>query len=149
MTPPLHRRAVPRASDGAPLTLLRAVPRTPAPAPLGAGGSEVLRLITVQRVPVCLTVHANGRRRYGYWQAATAGSGFGGCYVALPTDECDALHAAGRLVLGDPVVDPSKTTYPVRPAVRPTARPAARSVERAPAPAPATAVRVPRQALTA
>ncbi|PSM45430.1 hypothetical protein C6Y14_03955 [Streptomyces dioscori] len=121
------------------MTLLRPVPRTPAPAPLGAGGSEVLRLITVQRVPVCLTVHANGRRRYGYWQAAA------GCYVALPTDECDALHAAGRLVLGDPVIDPSKTTYPVRPAVRPTARPAVRSVVRA----PATAAEVPRQALTA
>jgi hypothetical protein len=38
--------------------------------------------------------------------------------VALPTDECDALHAAGRIVLGDPVVDPAKTTYPVRPALR-------------------------------
>ncbi|MFD6286137.1 hypothetical protein [Streptomyces sp. NPDC060205] len=133
MTTTPRRRAVPRASDGAPLTLLRPVPRTPAP--LGAGGSEVLRLITVQRVPVCLTVHANGRRRYGYWQAAT------GCYVALPTDECDALHEAGRLVLGDPVIDPSKTTYPVRPA----ARPAVRSVVRA----PATAAQVPRQALTA
>jgi hypothetical protein len=143
MTSTLHRRAVSRASDGAPLTLVRAVPRTPAPAPLGASGSEVLRLITVQRVPVCLTVHANGRRRYGYWQAATAGSGYAGCYVALPTEECDALHAAGRLVLGDPVIDPSKTTYPVRPA----ARPAVRSVVRAPATgAPRQA---PRQALTA
>ncbi|MGN9815495.1 hypothetical protein ACTMUQ_09125 [Streptomyces sp. SD11] len=141
MTSTLHRRAVPRTSDGAPLTLLRSVPRTLAPAPLGAGGSEVLRLITVQRVPVCLTVHANGRRRYGYWQPAKAGSGYGGCYVALPTEECDALHAAGRLVLGDPVIDPSKTTYPVRPAARPTVR----SVVRA----PVTAADVPRQALTA
>ncbi|MFE7071834.1 cell envelope biogenesis protein OmpA [Streptomyces sp. NPDC057620] len=141
MTPTPRLRAVPRASDGAPLTLLRPVPRTSASAPLGAGGSEVLRLITVQRVPVCLTVHANGRRRYGYWQSAAAGSGFGGSYVALPTDECDALHEAGRLVLGDPVIDPSKTTYPVRPA----ARPAVRSVVRAPVPA-ATAVGVPRRA---
>ncbi|MGW6010172.1 hypothetical protein [Streptomyces sp. NPDC055210] len=157
MTPTPRLRAVPRASDGAPLTLLRPVPRTPAPAPLGAGGSEVLRLITVQRVPVCLTVHANGRRRYGYWQAATAGSGFGGCYVALPTEECDALHAAGRLVLGDPVVDPSKTTYPVRPVARPTTRPAVRSVVRTPVTVPVTApvataaasVEVPRRALTA
>ena len=94
--------------------MLRALPRKPAP--LGSAGAEVLRLIAVQRVPVCLTVHANGRRRYGYWQGA--GSGLGGCYVALPTDECDALHAAGRIALGDPVTDPSKTTYPVRPVAR-------------------------------
>jgi hypothetical protein len=96
--------------------MLRGLPRTPAP--LSPGGGEVLRLITVQRVPVCLTVHANGRRRYGYWQPLGSGAGRGGCHVALPTDECDALHAAGRLVLGEPVVDAAKTTYPVRPAVR-------------------------------
>ncbi|MFD8217199.1 hypothetical protein ACFV2U_26560 [Streptomyces sp. NPDC059697] len=96
--------------------MLRSLPRTPAP--LGPGGAEVLRLITVQRVPVCLTVHANGRRRYGYWRPLSSDSGRGGCHVALPTDECDALHAAGRIELGDPVVDPAKTTYPVRPVVR-------------------------------
>ncbi|MET8286721.1 MULTISPECIES: hypothetical protein [unclassified Streptomyces] len=96
--------------------MLRALPRPSAP--LGPDGAEVLRLITVQRAPVCLTVQASGRRRYGYWQPMDAGAGRGGCYVALPTDECDALHAAGRIVLGDPVVDPGKTTYPVRPAVR-------------------------------
>lgn len=96
--------------------MLRSLPRKPAP--LGPGGAEVLRLLTVQRVPACLTVHANGRRRYGYWQPLSSGTGRGGCYVALPTDECDALHAAGRIVLGDPVVDPAKTTYSVRPAVR-------------------------------
>jgi hypothetical protein len=130
--------------------MLRALPGTP---PLGPGGAEVLRLITVQRVPVCLTVHANGRRRYGYWQAATAGSGYGGCYVALPTDECDALHAAGRIVLGDPVIDPAKTTYPVRPAARPTERGTDRGTERGTergadrgASPPA---RTPRRALTA
>ncbi|MFE9680250.1 hypothetical protein [Streptomyces sp. NPDC006285] len=105
------------------MTTLRALPRTPVP--LGPGGAEVLRLITVQRVPVCLTVHANGRRRYGYWQPVGAGSGYGGCYVALPTAECDALHAAGRIVLGDPVTDPAKTTYPVRPAARTAASPGA------------------------
>ncbi|MHA5047135.1 hypothetical protein [Streptomyces sp. SD15] len=124
MTPALRRRAA--SPDRSPLTTLR--PGTPAP--LGPGGAEVLRLITVQRVPVCLTVHANGRRRYGYWQALSSGTGRGGCYVALPTDECDALHAAGRIVLGDPVVDPSKTTYPVRLAVRgaPSAAGASRQV---------------------
>jgi len=110
--------------------MVRALPSTPAP--LGSGGGEVLRLITMQRVPVCLTVHANGRRRYGYWQAVSAGSGYGGCYVALPTDECDALHAAGRIALGDPLIDPAKTTYPVRPVAR-----------------GASAAGVPRQALTA
>ncbi|MFS8197954.1 hypothetical protein ACLVWQ_04625 [Streptomyces sp. CWNU-52B] len=137
--------------------MLRALPHTSAP--LDTAGAEVLRLITVQRVPVCLTVHANGRRRYGYWQSATPGSGYGGCYVALPTDECDALQAAGRIVLGDPMVDPSKTTYPVRPAERPAPRPAARPavrpavrpVPRSPErPAPSAVADVPRrQALTA
>jgi hypothetical protein len=96
--------------------MLRSLPRSPAA--LSPGGAEVLRLITVQRVPVCLTVHANGRRRYGYWQPLSSETGRGGCYVALPTDECDVLHAAGRIELGDPVVDPAKTTYPVRPVVR-------------------------------
>ncbi|MEU1040668.1 hypothetical protein ACFYP4_09865 [Streptomyces sp. NPDC005551] len=83
----------------------------------------MLRLITEQRISVCLTVHANGRRRYGYWQPVSSAARRGGCYVALPTDECDALHAAGRLVLGEPVVDPSKTTYPVRVAESRTAGP--------------------------
>ncbi|MDQ0947378.1 hypothetical protein QFZ24_001301 [Streptomyces phaeochromogenes] len=114
--------------------MLRALPRTPAQ--LGPGGAEVLRLITVQRVPVWLTVHANGRRRYGYWQAIGSGVGLGGCHAALPTDECDALQAAGLIVLGEPVVDPAKTTYPVRPA-EPGAPPAAGTP------------RQPRQALTA
>ncbi|MEU9960675.1 hypothetical protein [Streptomyces sp. NPDC050982] len=117
---------------------LRAVPRTPAP--LGPGGAEVLRLITVQRVPVWLTVHANGRRRYGYWQPLGSGVGLGVCHVALPTDECDALQAAGRIVLGDPVVDPAKTTYPVRPAL-PAAPPAAGT--------PRRTRQTSRQALTA
>lgn len=103
--------------------MLRALPRPTAP--LGPDGAEVLRLITVQRAPVCLTVQASGRRRYGYWQSMDAGAGRGGCYVALPTAACDALHAAGRIVLGDPVVDPGKTTYPVRPAAREASSPTA------------------------
>ncbi|WP_079102215.1 hypothetical protein [Streptomyces sp. TP-A0356] len=78
---------------------------------LSSRAAEVLRLIMDRRVPVFLTVHANGRRRYGYWQS-------GGRPVALPTDECDALYAAGRIVLGDPVVDRAKTTYRVRAAER-------------------------------
>jgi len=87
---------------------------------LSSRAGDVLRLITDQRLSVFLTVHANGRRRYGCWQSD-------GRPVALPTDECDALHAAGRIVLGDPVVDRAKTTYRVRAATRGTSR-AARSV---------------------
>ncbi|MET7982113.1 MULTISPECIES: hypothetical protein [unclassified Streptomyces] len=87
-------------------------------APLSPEGAEVLRLITQRRFPVRLTVHANGRRRYGYWLPFDPTTGRGGCYVALPTGECDALHAAGLIVLGDPLVDPGKTTYAVQAAAR-------------------------------
>jgi hypothetical protein len=38
--------------------------------------------------------------------------------VALPTGECDALHAAGRITLGAPLVDPGKTMYPVEATAR-------------------------------
>ncbi|MGW2551246.1 hypothetical protein [Streptomyces sp. NPDC001635] len=82
---------------------------------LSARAADVLRLITNRREPVFLTVHANGRRRWGRWQSD-------GRPVALPTEECDALHAAGRIVLGDPVVDRAKTTYRVRAAARGTYR---------------------------
>ncbi|MEU9469185.1 hypothetical protein AB0D78_21505 [Streptomyces avermitilis] len=104
-----------------PVIMLRVVPPSCPPLSargVSARGTEVLRQISQQGVPVFLTVHANGRRRYSYWQPATSQTQRGGCQVALPTDECDALHTAGRIVLGDPVVDPSKTTYPVRAAVR-------------------------------
>jgi hypothetical protein len=114
MTSTSHLRATSPA--GRPVTLLRPLPRTHTP--LGAEGAEVLRLITQRRFPVRLTVHANGRRRYGYWLPLDSATGRGGCYVALPTGECDALHAAGRIVLGDPLVDPAKTTYSVRAAAR-------------------------------
>jgi len=109
--------------------MLRAVPRSLPP--LSARGAEVLRLIGEQRVPVFLTVHANGRRRYGYWQAVTSASRPGSCQVALPTDECEALHEAGRITLGEPVIDPAKTTYPVRAATAP-ARTAGRSAQALP-----------------
>ncbi|MBX9392709.1 hypothetical protein K4749_03655 [Streptomyces sp. TRM72054] len=78
-------------------------------------GKDIARLISDPSTPVFVTVHANGRRRYGYWRAYDAATGRGSCYVALPTDECDRLHAAGRITLGEPVVDPAKTTYRVRP----------------------------------
>ncbi|MFE2534791.1 hypothetical protein [Streptomyces sp. NPDC059371] len=99
--------------------MLRPLPRTHAP--LGPEGAEILRLITQRRFPVRLTVHANGRRRYGYWLPFDPATGRGGCYVALPTGECDALHAAGRIVLGDALVDPAKTTFTVQAAARSTA----------------------------
>ncbi|MET9894645.1 hypothetical protein ABZZ47_31415 [Streptomyces sp. NPDC006465] len=99
--------------------MLRSLPRTRTP--LSPEGAEVLRLITQRRFSVRLTVHANGRRRYGYWLPLDSATGRGGCYAALPTGECDALHAAGRIVLGDPLVDPAKTTYPVQAAARTTA----------------------------
>jgi hypothetical protein len=82
---------------------------------LSSRAAEVLRLIMNQQVPVFLTVHANGRRRWGCWQS-------GGRPMALPTDECDALYTAGRIMLGDPVVDRAKTTYRVRAATRGTSR---------------------------
>lgn len=98
--------------------MLRPLPRTRAQ--LSPEGAEILRLITQRRYPVRLTVHANGRRRYGYWLPLDPATGRGGCYVALPTGECDALHAAGRIVLGDALVDPAKTTYAVQAAARTT-----------------------------
>ncbi|WP_328456297.1 hypothetical protein OG780_38975 [Streptomyces sp. NBC_00386] len=117
MTPTSHLRAA--SADRRPVTMVRPLPRTPAP--LGPEGAEILRLITQRRFPVRLTVHANGRRRYGYWLPFDPSTGRGGCYVALPTGECDALHAAGRITLGDPLVDPAKTTYAVQATARTTA----------------------------
>ncbi|MEV5432680.1 hypothetical protein [Streptomyces sp. NPDC052701] len=85
-------------------------------APLSPTGADLMRLISDPGTPVFLTVHAGGRRRYSYWQPFDPGTGRGSCYAALPTAECDALHAAGRITLGEPVVDPTRTTYRVRPA---------------------------------
>ncbi|MGW3913073.1 hypothetical protein ACWEBX_16385 [Streptomyces sp. NPDC005070] len=112
--------------------MLRPLPR--AQAPLGPEGAEILRLITQRRFPVRLTVHANGRRRYGYWLPFDPATGRGGCYVALPTGECDALHASGRIVLGDPLVDPAKTTYAVQAAARTTGTGRSDAIARSEAP---------------
>ncbi|GAA2253434.1 hypothetical protein GCM10010145_21480 [Streptomyces ruber] len=101
--------------------------------PSDAVDAGVFRIIADPRTPVFVSVHASGRRRYGYWQPFDARTNRGGCYVALPTDVCDRLHSAGRILLGDPLEDPGKTTYRVWPA-------------RTPAPAvrrPAAAVRIP------
>ncbi|GAA4803927.1 hypothetical protein [Streptomyces ziwulingensis] len=86
----------------------------PAPAPFDAADAEVLRVVSDVRTPVFVTVQASGRRRYGYWRPCDPGTNRPGCYVALPTAVCDKLYAAGRLTLGEPLVDPGKTTYRVR-----------------------------------
>lgn len=81
---------------------------------LDAADVEVLRTISDSRTPVFITVHANGRRRYGYWRPYDSRTRTGGCYVALPTPVCDRLRSAGRITLGEPLEDPAKTTYRVR-----------------------------------
>ncbi|MFD3731972.1 hypothetical protein [Streptomyces sp. NPDC058632] len=91
---------------------LRAAP-APSCTPAGTAGVDVLRIISDPRTPSFVTVYANGRRRYSYWRPLDSTTGQGGCYAALPTTDCDALHAAGKLELGDPVVDPNRTTYRV------------------------------------
>ncbi|MFJ8111815.1 hypothetical protein [Streptomyces sp. NPDC096132] len=106
-----------------------AADRSSARAPLTRAEAEVLRIICDARHPVFVTVHTNGRRRYSYWRPLDSGTGRGGCYVALPTAECDRLQAAGRISLGEPVTDPTRTTYRVRP-VRVT--PAAARIPAAP-----------------
>ncbi|MFI5675439.1 hypothetical protein [Streptomyces cellulosae] len=93
--------------------------RSRSSAPVGPAGAEVLRIVSAPGTPVFLTVHADGRRRYGYWQPFDADTGRGSCYVALSTADCDALHSAGRITLGEAVVDPTRTTYRVRPARTP------------------------------
>ncbi|MER6693095.1 hypothetical protein ABT329_29405, partial [Streptomyces minutiscleroticus] len=62
--------------------------------------TDVLRVIADPRTPVFVTVHAKGRRRYGYWRSYDARTNSTGCYVALPTAVCDRLHSAGRILLG-------------------------------------------------
>lgn len=111
-----------------------------------AGGSGVLRLMADPRTPVFVTVHTGGRRRYGYWQPYDARTGRGGCYVALPTAVCDRLYDTGRITLGEPLVDPTKTTYRVRPARTP-ASPARARV--APVRIPEAPVRASAQRLAA
>lgn len=89
--------------------------RPPHPcAPLTPVEAEVLRIVSDARTPVFVTVRQGGRRRYSYWRPLDSATGRGGCYAALPTAECDRLHAAGRITLGDPLTDPARTTYRVR-----------------------------------
>ncbi|MFF4273538.1 hypothetical protein [Streptomyces sp. NPDC001536] len=87
--------------------------------PLDAPAADVLRIVSDSRTPVFVTVHANGRIRYGYWRPVDSATGRGGCYVALPTGVCEELRSCGRITWGEPVNDPSKTTYRVRPARTP------------------------------
>ncbi|PZH17801.1 hypothetical protein C1I97_04685 [Streptomyces sp. NTH33] len=82
--------------------------------PLDAEDAELLRIISDPCTPVFLTVHAGGRRRYSYWQPFDAHTGRGSCYVALPTEACDILRSTGRITLGEPLVEPSRTIYRIR-----------------------------------
>ncbi|MGW1545041.1 hypothetical protein ACWCPM_33340 [Streptomyces sp. NPDC002309] len=97
------------------------VPARPG-SPARRGAPDTARIISDPGTPVFVTVYADGRRRYSYWRPHDPATGQGSCYVALPTGECDSLHAAGRITFGEPVVDPSRTTYRVR-ATRTAARP--------------------------
>ncbi|MFE6353008.1 MULTISPECIES: hypothetical protein [Streptomyces] len=99
--------------------------------PLSAAEADVLRIVTDARTPVFVTVREGGRRRYSYWRPLDSATGRGGCYAALPTAECDRLYAAGRIALGEPLTDPTRTMYRVT-AVRTT--PAAPAPASAPAP---------------
>ncbi|MEV0692444.1 hypothetical protein [Streptomyces sp. NPDC050388] len=101
-----------RPRAGRVTTGLRAAPASSF-VPEGTGGADALRIIADPRTPTFVTVYANGRRRYSYWRPLDSTTGQGGCYAALPTSDCDELHAAGKIELGDPVEDPNRTTYRV------------------------------------
>ncbi|MET9777575.1 hypothetical protein ABZ023_25505 [Streptomyces sp. NPDC006367] len=89
--------------------------RRPRPcAPTGPEETDILRIVADARTPVFVTVRKDGRRRYSYWRPLDSTTGKGGCYVALPTAECDRLHAAGRITLGEPLADPARTIHRVR-----------------------------------
>ncbi|MFB7087207.1 hypothetical protein [Streptomyces sp. NPDC056296] len=88
--------------------------RGPRPcAPLSPAGADILRIVADARTPVFVTVREGGGRRYSYWRPLDSATGRGGCYASLPTAECDRLHAAGRITLGEPLTDPARTTYRV------------------------------------
>jgi hypothetical protein len=95
----------------------------PAARPLSPAEADVLRIVADARTPVFVTVREGGGRRYSYWRPLDSATGRGGCYAALPTAECDALHAAGRITLGEPVTDPARTTYRVTAVRTPPAAP--------------------------
>ncbi|MEV5545836.1 hypothetical protein AB0L35_06790 [Streptomyces sp. NPDC052309] len=124
--PPVSDTRFPgRLGRGAPA---HGVPAVRACTPLGQDEADVLRIVADARTPVFVTEFASGRRRYSYWRPLDSRTGRGGCYVALPTAACDALHAAGRISLGEAITDPSRTTYRVRAAHDPG--PAPRAVQR-------------------
>ncbi|MGC0373063.1 hypothetical protein [Streptomyces sp. SAI-229] len=126
---PTARRRPDQRRGGPITTEFPAVPSRPRP-PAGTPRTDVLRIISDPRTPTYVTEYANGRRRYSYWRPLDSATGTGGCYAALPTAECDALHAAGRITLGEPVVDPNRTTYRVRTATRAQAATRAQSATR-------------------
>ncbi|MGW6919864.1 hypothetical protein ACWGA9_01015 [Streptomyces sp. NPDC054950] len=130
-----------RTNDGGAVRNGRpAHPSRPGVSP-GRAGADVLRIVSDPRTPVFVTEHASGRRVYGYWRPLDADSGRGGCYVALSATECDELYAAGRITVGEPVTDPTKTTYRVRAARTQAARTQAAPAHPAAAPVRTTAAR--------
>ncbi|WP_368396758.1 hypothetical protein [Streptomyces sclerotialus] len=140
------RTAARPAARTAARSAARPAARSRSGVPFGAADADVLRVISDSRTPVFLTVHAGGRRRYGYWQPYDSSTNTGGCYVALPTAVCDRLHSVGRFTFGDPLEDPAKTTYRVSLAHTP-AEPARAAV--APVRIPAAPVRATAQRLAA
>ncbi|WP_282700552.1 hypothetical protein [Streptomyces sp. CC219B] len=98
-----------------PLIHDRAPSRVRSAIPLGGAAADVLRVVSDSRTPVFVTAHGDSRVRYSYWRPVDSATGRGGCYVALPTDVCEELRRGGRITLGEPVTDPAKTTYRVRP----------------------------------
>ncbi|WP_314223955.1 hypothetical protein [Streptomyces zaehneri] len=125
-----------RTDDGGAVRDGRSVhPPRPGVSP-GRAGADVLRIVSDPRTPVFVTEHASGRRVYGYWRPLDADSGRGGCYVALSATECDELYAAGRITVGEPVTDPTKTTYRVRAARTQAAGARAQAAGARPAAAP-------------
>ena len=119
-----------RPRAGRVTTGLRAAPASSV-APAGTGGTDAMRIIADPRTPTFVTVYANGRRRYSYWRPLDSTTGQGGCYAALPTPDCDELHAAGKIELGDPVEDPNRTTYRVSASPRLAPSPSVSARERA------------------
>ncbi|MGV9251166.1 hypothetical protein [Streptomyces sp. NPDC003697] len=108
--------------------------RSRSAAPPTPTAADLLRLISDPGTTVFLTAYADGRRRYSYWQPYDPRTGTGSCYVSLPTAACDMLHSSGRITLGEPLADPARTVYRVRPVRTPAVRrQAARSTPPSPA----------------
>ncbi|GAA4967672.1 hypothetical protein GCM10023238_39430 [Streptomyces heliomycini] len=124
-------RPLPAAHPAAPSR-----PRTPA----DTTRTDVLRIISDPRTPTYVTEYANGRRRYSYWRPLDTRPPARGA-VTPPCPPPSATRCTRRAItLGEPVVDPNRTTYRVRPASASAPPPApVRRTPRAGRPRPAGA----------